>query len=86
MAVKEQVKNVRVKATARGFDGICVREPGDEFDMPETVFAPRPKRDDKGKVVPDEFYDAPSWFEKAGKPAQTGPASGTDSPDRPLLR
>jgi hypothetical protein len=29
--------------------------------------------------VPDEFYPAPSWFEKAGKPAQTGPAKdGSD--------
>ena len=30
----------RVRATATGFDNLCLREPGDEFDMPDTAQAP----------------------------------------------
>lgn len=74
----KQVKMVRVVATAKGHDGINVREPGDEFDVPETVFEPRPKRDEKMKVIEGEFYPEPSWFKKVSKPAKTGPASGED--------
>jgi hypothetical protein len=69
---------VRVIATARGFDGICVREPGEEFDMPETVFAPRPKRDDKGKRRATSSTPRRRGSRRRGKPAQTGPEERND--------
>lgn len=28
---------MRVRAKARGFDGLCRREVGDEFDLPDTT-------------------------------------------------
>lgn len=31
---------MRVKATAVGYDNVAVRNPGDEFDMPDGVYAP----------------------------------------------
>lgn len=29
----------RVRALATGFDNLCIREPGDEFDMPDNAKA-----------------------------------------------
>ena len=30
-------KRVRVVATGNGYDGICLREPGDTFDLPASA-------------------------------------------------
>lgn len=60
----EQKKMVRVVATGKGFDGVCVREPDEEFDMPASVFDKRERKDASGKVV-GEPYAAPSWFKAA---------------------
>lgn len=30
----------RVRALALGFDNLCLREPGDEFDMPDSAKGP----------------------------------------------
>lgn len=68
-------KKVRVVATARGFDGVTLREPGDEFDVDESMFAERFRTVGPGgvKLDPPEKYDPPSWFEKVvpkAKPAE----------------
>jgi hypothetical protein len=54
---------VKVIATEDGFDNIAVRHVGEEFDMPDDVFDPRPKLDDHGRSIAGLFYDPPSWFE-----------------------
>lgn len=60
---------MRVVATARGFDGITLRDEGQEFDVPDNVFDKRPMRDKDGKPT-GEFYPAPSWFKRVErKPA-----------------
>lgn len=41
---------MRVIATAPGYDNLTVRQPGEEFDVPDSVF---------GKGIA-----APSWFKK----------------------
>lgn len=63
-------KSIRVVATGRGYDGITVREPGDEFDVPAALFDKVPQRDEKNKVIEGEFKPAPSWIKpkEAGKP------------------
>lgn len=37
---KPVVKMVRVRALERGYDNVAVREPGDEFEMPEGASGP----------------------------------------------
>jgi hypothetical protein len=86
-------KMVRVVATAVGHDGVAVRQPGEEFDVPESLFDKRAKKDDKGKDT-DVHYEPPSWFERvAERPATPAPlphsakAAGKTqaiSPDRPF--
>lgn len=54
---------IRVIAIAQGFDNVALREPGDEFDVPDDVFDRRPKLDEHGQPVKDQYYDLPHWFE-----------------------
>lgn len=70
-------KMVRVVATAVGHDGVAVRQPGEEFDVPESMFDKRAKKDGKGKDT-DVFYEPPSWFERVEKPAKSGPKDASD--------
>lgn len=59
----KEVKMVSVIATAKGYDGLVVREPGEEFMVPSTMFDKRPRMGPDKK--PDgTFYDPPSWFKK----------------------
>lgn len=50
-------KTIRVVAVLRGFDGISIREPGEEFTMPAEAMTA--KKDD-GKIIP------PTWFKPVG--------------------
>lgn len=54
---------MKVRALEAGYDNLCLRLPGDEFDMPDTVFDERPRLDANGKVLPGLFHDNPHWFE-----------------------
>jgi hypothetical protein len=54
---------MQVIAIAKGYDGVTVRNPGEEFTMPDTVFDKRPKLDEKGKSTGINYED-PSWFRK----------------------
>jgi hypothetical protein len=55
-------KTIRVVATLRGFDGVSIREPGEEFTMPaDTMTA---KKEPDGKVI------APTWFKPIGSAAR----------------
>lgn len=58
-----KVQMVAVIATAVGHCGLAVRQPGEEFQMPSTMFDKRPKKDKDGKPT-SEFYDPPSWFKR----------------------
>jgi hypothetical protein len=53
---------MRVIATAPGYDNLTVRQPGEEFDMPDSVLAKREIKNSEGKVI--GVYDPPSWFKK----------------------
>lgn len=53
---------MRVIATGKGHCGKQLREPGDEFDVPDSVFAKRERKNSEGKVI--GVYDPPSWFKK----------------------
>lgn len=59
---------MQVIAIAKGYDGVTVREPGEEFTMPDEVFEKRPKLFPAGHVnegkPTGQFYDPPSWFRK----------------------
>jgi len=67
----EKVKMVRVVATERGHDGIQVREPGEEFDMPENVLTHKiALTDEKGKPTGDYEVRKASWF-KAKKESES---------------
>lgn len=58
---------VKVIASAAGWDGARIREAGDTFLVPASVFDKR-KRFVIGAdnvTRPDGFYDPPSWFEPA---------------------
>ncbi len=54
---------MKVKALELGYDNVTLRQPGDEFEMPDDVFEPRPRLDAVGAVVPGAFYEPPHWFE-----------------------
>ena len=55
---------MRVRAIERGYDNICVREPGDIFDMPDHMFTEkRPVLDGGGIAIPGKFYSPNPWFE-----------------------
>lgn len=77
--------NVRVVATGKGFDGIQVRNEGDEFDMPESVFDKRTRKvlNASGQVIGEEAYPAPSWFKK--KEAATAKAAAKQSEGKDLV-
>lgn len=61
---------VRVVATARGHDGLAVREPGEEFDVPETLLKHEVKlTDDKGKPTGEVQERKASWFKPVVKKA-----------------
>ena len=62
---------MRVVATSIGYDGVCLREPGDEFDMPNGSCDPVPQKDAAGKAIPGQFEPA-TWFKpvKAAKGEQ----------------
>lgn len=64
--MKEQ-KQIRVVAIANGFDGVALREPGDEFTMPADVMTAKV---DGGQVI------APTWFKPVG--AERRPAAVED--------
>lgn len=59
---------MQVIAIAKGYDGITVRQPGEEFTMPDEVFEKRPKLFPAGHInegkPTGQFYDPPSWFRK----------------------
>lgn len=53
---------MRVRAIERGFDNLCIREPGEEFDMPEGTkpapwFEPVDKKADKAKPFPQNGHN-----------------------------
>jgi ferritin-like protein len=54
---------MRVIALELGYDNVALREVGTEFEMPDDVFDRRPRLDASGAVIPNAFYDPPSWFE-----------------------
>lgn len=58
------MKMVTVIATGVGHDGLIVRQPGETFQMPASMFDKRPKLDKDGKPT-GEFYPPPSWFVEA---------------------
>lgn len=65
-----QEKMVRVVATGRGHDGIQIREPGDEFDMPESILSHKVAlTDEKGKPTGEFEVRKPSWFKAKKDPA-----------------
>lgn len=57
------VKMVAVIATEQGYDGLVVRQPGEEFYMPETMFA-KTERLGADKKHDGTYYDPPSWFKR----------------------
>lgn len=66
MATKKKVeegKLMRVRALDIGYDNIAIRNPGDEFEVPETM--EKKTRDKDGNVVSVEMvpHTAP-WFER----------------------
>lgn len=75
----EKDKMVRCVATGRGHDGIQIREPGEEFDMPASVLSHRVAlTDDKGKPTGEFEVRKPSWF-KAKKEAAPEAKSAAES-------
>jgi hypothetical protein len=66
-------KMIRVVAIARGFDGVSLREPGEEFTMPESAMTAKVEneKDVLGKETGKKIVIPPSWFKpvKAGQPA-----------------
>lgn len=67
----EKEKMVKCVATGRGHDGIQIREPGDKFEMPESVVSHKVAlTDEKGKPTGEYEVRKPSWF----KPEKETPA------------
>lgn len=58
---------IQVIAVAQGFDNIALREIGDVFDMPDDVFERRPRLNEKGEPIAEQFYEPPHWFEPVDK-------------------
>jgi hypothetical protein len=55
---------MRVRAIERGFDNLIVREPGDEFDMPDDSFTDKRTAEQKDKKNTEyRSWEAPTWFE-----------------------
>lgn len=71
---------MRVIAIARGFDNLCVREIGAEFDMPDDVF----EREDKNAVRWFEPVDAKLKV-KYARPDPAHPAVPAVEPTRQQL-
>lgn len=73
---------MRVIATSTGYDGTCIREAGEQFDMPDGSCDPVPvkrinEKTGATEVVPGQF-EPPTWFKKVdGKTAQTNVADLT---------
>lgn len=69
----KDVKMIRMVAIGRGFDGTALREPGEEFTMPESAMTAKVEveRDALGKETGKKTIIAPTWFKpvKAGQPA-----------------
>jgi len=69
----KDVKMIRVVAIGRGFDGTALREPGEEFVMPESIMTAKVEneKDVLGKETGKKITIAPTWFKpvKAGQPA-----------------
>lgn len=63
---------IRVVAIGRGFDGTALREPGEEFTMPESIMTAKVEKvkDEAGKETGKEVIIPPTWF----KPVKAGPA------------
>lgn len=78
----EKTKMVRVIATARGHDGVHVREPGDVFEVPDSLLNHTVKlTDEKGKATGETEVRNPSWFkavDKKGAPAADAPEASED--------
>lgn len=55
---------MRVIATTQGYDNIAVREPGEEFDMPDTTYDAVPVLDDKGRPTGKTEPPNHPWFKK----------------------
>ncbi len=58
---------VQVIATARGYDGSQIREPGDVFMVPAALVEEHPRfvRNRDGVTVQDGVYPPCSWLEEA---------------------
>lgn len=78
----EKTKMVRVIATARGHDGGHVREPGDVFDVPESLLNHRVKlTDEKGKPTGETEVRVPSWFKAVETKGAGAPAAEASEDD-----
>ena len=68
----KDVKMIRVVAVGRGFDGTALREPGEEFNMPEATMTAKVEmeKDALGKETGRKITIPPTWFKpvKAGQP------------------
>lgn len=79
---------IRVVATARGFDGTVVREPGEEFDMPADTFdgvlVPQfdkdgaPVLDAKGNQVSRLVKPSSKWLKLKEAPAKGASKAAAD--------
>ena len=71
--MSKDVKMIRVVAIGRGFDGTALREPGEEFVMPESSMTAKTEieKDALGKETGRKIVIPPTWFKpvKAGQPA-----------------
>lgn len=69
----KDVKMIRVVAIGRGFDGTALREPGEEFSMPESIMTAKVEKLKglDGKETGQTVTIPPTWFKpvKAGQPA-----------------
>lgn len=74
---EDKRKQVKVVATKPGYDGVQLRQPGEEFYVSEAYFDQRVQTkarhylDDEGnkQVEPPIYHRAPSWFERVEEKA-----------------
>lgn len=67
-------KMVRVIATKPGYDNIKLREPGEEFAMPDTALVP--VKDKDGRITGHEVVPVKSsWYVPVEAPAADKPAA-----------
>lgn len=84
MEVQEKRKQVKVVATKAGYDGVQLRQPGEEFYVSEAYFDQRVQTkarhylDDEGnkQVEPPIYHRPPSWFERVEEKAAAPEGNG----------